>query len=159
MAEDILSAIPMRKIYRPSALWIAVLLGGPVAVIMIISKKRIGIINPRPGRMIYFFCVLCLLAIIRLNSAHPFFSYFPWYYFLLNAIIGSWLSLSILPANLHDHLESGGGFYSTWKGLSFGLICMLLTCVLIVFGVFLWDLLHFNMNLHFPRVTELMIFV
>lgn len=135
MTEEILPSLPNKKIYGPTGLFIAVLLGGPLAAAWVVNSNRNAVGKSNKKILVWVLAILCLVILWWIATVYPINVHFPWYYFFLNLLMTCWVLLKFSSKEYVAHRLNGGQLFSAWKGLAIGIIFLVLSFIIIMLGI------------------------
>jgi len=137
MEKDLLSTVPLNKLYKENSIWLGSFLGGPLVAGYIIAEnyKNMGQIkNVKPTWIITIVATIVIFGIIFFvpalenlpNMTMP----------IIYIVIANFLFQTYQGKQVKAHIENGGQIHSMWRVALIGIIG-LITTLAIIFGILL----------------------
>ena len=134
MQEDILVAVPTRKVYKEATIAIAAFMAGPLAggVLMAENFRSLGKSKAATTAIVlsFLFTVLIFLSVLVPATENiPTFLYS-----ILYAIVASLVTRRFQKKEIEAHIAQGGLLHSGWRAFGISIIC-LIVMVAAMFGM------------------------
>ena len=138
MQEDVLSPTAQNKVYKEGSMAIAIFLGGPFVVGYLMAHNFRQLDEPEKIGKTWIFSTLGLILLIGGAAAIPESVKIPnIVYNLVFAMVALFFVQKYQGKQLKQHVEDGGAVYSNWRAAGIGLLCMVVTVILLLGAYYL----------------------
>lgn len=139
MQEDILTEVPVKKLYKEGSISIAAFLAGPLAGGYLMAENFRSLGKPVAAR-ITIIGTIAFILLLLLISVFPIADKIPNILFsVLYALTASFITRKFQHSGIQQHLSLGGAMYSGSRVFLIGIICLVLTIAILIGGLYLLD--------------------
>jgi peptidoglycan/LPS O-acetylase OafA/YrhL len=137
--EDILTDIPVNKVYKESTIPIAAFLAGPLAggILMAENFRSLGKRSAATTTIILTVAFLVLLAMLNILPGTDKIPSFV--YSILYTMIASFITHKYQRRDIQEHLALGGKLYPGWRAFLISIVCLIVTIAMMIGTLYLLD--------------------
>jgi hypothetical protein len=145
--DDSLGTIPKGKLYKDKSLWIACFFGGSLAAGYILAENFKTFGEPSNSRSTWIYSILAtvlvFIAAFNIPDSVPFPNQFIPF---ISVLVAHLIFTNVQGKKINRHIEAGGELYSGWRALLVGVICLLITLVIIIGVIFVTDIIDLMLS-------------
>lgn len=133
MTDEMIPLSFEKPIYKNLHIQLATLIGGPLGTTWLLAEnfKKLG--HPEKIRKTWIWGILALMLLLLLSFLIPDDWKIPNFVFPVVCLgIASQVTKSTQGSAIQQHLSEGGAVYSPWRAFGIGLVCLILTLVIII---------------------------
>ena len=133
MPDEMIPLSFEKPIYKNLHIHLATLIGGPLGTTWLLAEnfKKLG--HPEKVRKTWIWGILALIFLLVLSFLIPDDWKIPNFVFPVICLgIASQVTKTTQGPAIQQHLSEGGAIYSLWRAFGIGLICLLITLVVVV---------------------------